>query len=223
MIVFFAALVIGATCPVKSSEGERLPSGKKIINCPIPFGAEREKLTLEYRCAHQNVCGDSKIEPRVIVLHHTATKNFASAYRTFARTTMDPGRKQLLDAGEVNVSAHFLVDRDGTIYRLMPEEKMARHAIGLNHVAIGVENVGGLPKVPLTEKQAVANAELVRWLVAKYPRIRWLLGHHEARAMERTELFLERDPNYRTQKVDPGPEFMSKVRSRLADLDLSAP
>ena len=29
-------------------------------------------------------------------------------------------------------SAQFLVDRDGTIYSLMPETFMARHVIGLN-------------------------------------------------------------------------------------------
>jgi len=53
----------------------------------------------------------------------------------------------------LNVSAHFLVDRDGTIYQLMPETRMARHAIGVNHLAIGVENVGDERKWPLTEAQ----------------------------------------------------------------------
>ena len=49
------------------------------------------------------------------------------------------------------------MDRDGAVYRLMPETWMARHTIGLNRVAIGIENVGG-PRWPLTPEQLRADA-----------------------------------------------------------------
>ena len=39
---------------------------------------------------------------------------------------------------------------------------MARHCIGLNHVAIGIENVGDGEKLPLTPAQVQADAALVR-------------------------------------------------------------
>jgi len=44
----------------------------------------------------------------------------------------------------------------------MPETWMARHAIGFNHVAIGIENVGDGARWPLTDAQADADAALVR-------------------------------------------------------------
>jgi N-acetylmuramoyl-L-alanine amidase len=70
----------------------------------------------------------------------------------------------------------------------MPETWMARHCIGLNRVAIGIENVGDGAKYPLTDRQVEANASLVRYLAGKYS-IAYLLGHNEYRRMEKTPLF----------------------------------
>ena len=42
----------------------------------------------------------------------------------------------------LNVSSHYLVDRDGTIYQLTPETILNRHAIGVNWCSIGIENIG---------------------------------------------------------------------------------
>jgi N-acetylmuramoyl-L-alanine amidase len=104
----------------------------------------------------------------------------------------------------------------------MPETRMARHCIGLNHLAIGVENVGDGDRYPLTEAQVAANAALVRYLAARHP-ITHLIGHHESRAMEDHPYFLERDDAYRNRKPDPGAAFMREVRARVADLDLAGP
>ena len=35
--------------------------------------------------------------------------------------------------------AHFVVDRDGTIYQLVSARIMCRHTVGLNWTAIGIE------------------------------------------------------------------------------------
>src|SRR5690606_2251200 len=109
-----------------------------------------------------------------IVLHWTAIEDFESSFRTFDSETLS-GRPDLAGSGDVNVSIQFLVDRDGTIYRLMPETWMARHVIGLNYVAIGVENVGtGTPNTDtLTDAQIAANIDLVRYLAGKYPTIEY--------------------------------------------------
>ncbi|WP_372945427.1 peptidoglycan recognition family protein, partial [Muriicola sp.] len=112
---------------------------------------------------------------------------------------------------KLNVSSHFLVGRDGTIYRLMPETVMGRHVIGLNHCAIGVENVGGTDETPLTEAQLRSNIWLVDYLSKKY-NIEYLIGHYEYPLFEGHELWLEKDPAYRTEKDDPGEEFMARVR-----------
>ncbi|MBP9088375.1 MAG: N-acetylmuramoyl-L-alanine amidase, partial [Kofleriaceae bacterium] len=129
-------------------------------------------------------------------------------------------RKQLYAGGKVNVSSHFLVDLDGTIFRLMPETKMARHCIGLNHNAVGIENVGDEGKTPLTDAQVAANIALVRYLTATYPTITHLLGHFEVMKFTNEPLFVELDPVFRNDKPDPGRRFMGMVRAGLRDLQL---
>ncbi|HEY6968700.1 MAG TPA: peptidoglycan recognition family protein, partial [Candidatus Angelobacter sp.] len=166
----------------------------KIVDRPINFDNERIQLTIAYRRIHQDPkISDVIIKPRVIILHWTGMGSFASAWNYFNRTRAEADRAQLAAAGEVNVSAHFLVDRDGTIYRLMPENWMARHCIGLNHIAIGIENVGDGEKFPLTDEQVKADAALVRYLAQRWP-ITHLIGHLEYRRMEGHPYFLELDP-----------------------------
>jgi len=194
-----------------------------IVDKPISWTPERERLTLEYRRAHQDpAAADTAITPRVIVLHHTGGRSWQATWRYFDRTRLEAGREKLHRGGEVNVSAHFLVARDGTIVRLQPETRMARHCIGLNHIAIGIENVGGGPGAPLTSAQVEADAALVRALAMRYP-ITHLIGHHESRAMEGHPYWRERDPAYRNRKPDPGAAFLSRVRMRVFDLFLSGP
>ncbi|HMF91805.1 MAG TPA: peptidoglycan recognition family protein [Candidatus Angelobacter sp.] len=210
-----------ATAP--QSGEERLPGGLRIRDKFINFDQERIQLTAAYRRAHQDPHADGVIiQPRMIVLHWTGISSLQSAWNYFNRTRAETARAELAAAGEVNVSAHFLVDRDGTIYRLMPETWMARHCIGLNHVALGIENVGDGEKLPLTPAQVQADAALVRYLAVKYP-ITYLIGHMEYRRMEGTPLFLELDPKYRNTKPDPGAGFMQKVRALVADLKLQGP
>jgi N-acetylmuramoyl-L-alanine amidase len=194
-----------------------------IVDRPISWTREREALTVAYRRAHQDPAVDhSRIEPRVIVLHYTGGSSWKATWRYFDRTRLERGRAQLRKGGEVNVSAHFLVDRDGTIYRLLPETTMARHCIGLNHVAIGIENVGDGSRWPLTAAQVAANAALVRHLAGRHA-ITHLIGHSESNAMRRHPYWRERDPSYKNAKSDPGRAFLHKVRARLADLALEGP
>ena len=193
-----------------------------ILDKLLPFPEARVALTLAYRTAHQGEAQPAiTIDPRVIVLHWTGGGSMEGAWATFAPTELS-GRADVGRGGSLNVSAHFLVDRDGTIYRLMPETWMARHCIGLNHVAIGIENVGDGAANPLTPAQVAANVALVRDLAGRYS-ITHLIGHHEYRAMERHPYFVEVDPNYRTGKVDPGDAFMRAVRAGVADIGLAGP
>ena len=199
-------------------------AGPKIVDRPVPFGERRQQLTREYIERQYGLkVNDITIVPRMIVLHWTASDRFDVSYDTFIPDTT-ASRPDLLKAGNLNVGIQFLVGMDGKIYRLMPETWMARHVIGLNYEAIGVENVGGQRSVDnLTAAQIEANAELVRYLVRRYPTIEYLIGHHEYRLFEGTPLWRERDPNYRTGKVDPGERFMNAVRTRVADLKLKGP
>ncbi len=190
----------------------------EIIYRPIVFDEERSDLSLQYMKDRYGLELEvPRIEPRMIVLHHTVIPTMEQTYEALDSPRLPDTRPEIQGAGSLNVSAHFLVDRDGTIYRLLPETLMARHVIGLNHCAIGIENVGGTKELPLTRRQVRANIWLVSYLKEKYD-IRYLIGHYEYTHFEGHELWLEQDDSYRTRKEDPGKDFMRKVRKGLKNL-----
>ena len=194
-----------------------------LVDRPITFDDARRALTLEYRRRHEGSEADGvTIAPRMVILHHTGGTSLDAAWRYFDRTRIEASRATLAGAGDLNVSAHFLVDRDGTIVRLLPETTFARHCVGLNHLAIGVENIGDGKAHPLTPAQVEANAALVRHLAARFP-ITHVIGHHEAVQMQDHPYFRELDPKYRTRKGDPGPAFLAAVRAKIGDLGLQGP
>jgi dipeptidyl aminopeptidase/acylaminoacyl peptidase len=196
----------------------------RIVDRPISFSAQRHEMTRAYIQTQYGIeATDITITPRVVVLHWTAIDGLEATFRVFDRETL-AGRPDLAGAGAVNVSSQFVVDRDGTIYRLMPETWMARHVIGLNFNAIGVENIGGRDGVDdLTDAQVAANSALVRYLATRFPTIEYLIGHHEYQAFEGHPLWRELDMSYRTAKTDPGDRFMGAVRAAVADLGLQGP
>ena len=197
-----------------------------IIDKPIDFGKNRIEMTKEYIKKHYGLeVNDITIEPRIIVLHWTAIPGFEDSFRRLKPEKLLSDRKDIVKASALNVSAHFLIDRDGTVYRLMRENWMARHVIGLNYSSIGIENVGGRDNTQedLTEAQVRSNIALVKYLKKRYPGIEYLIGHHEYRNMEQTPLWLERDSGYRTVKSDPGPKFMKSVREGVKELNLKGP
>lgn len=194
-------------------------TSKKIVDKPIIFDEERLQLTKEYLATRHGLIQDNPtIDPKIIVLHYTVIPTMQKTFEAFNPSKL-PSRPDLTTASSLNVSSQFLVDQDGTIYRLMPETMMARHVIGLNHTAIGVENVGGTDDFPLTKAQIKSNIWLVNYLSRKYP-VEYLIGHSEYTNFEGHELWLETDEGYRTKKSDPGEDFMAAVRSGTKKLDL---
>jgi N-acetyl-anhydromuramyl-L-alanine amidase AmpD len=192
-----------------------------VIDVPMAWSDERAKLTLEYRRRHSDPAAtDLEIQPRVIVLHYTDGGSAKATRAYFDQVHIEAARAQLAKAGAVNVSAHFVVDRDGTIYRLQPETRFARHCIGLDHISIGIENVGDEARWPLTDAQVAADVALVRDLAHRFP-ITHLLGHFEVMKFRDHPYYVERDASYRNDKPDPGARFMALVRAQLADLHLA--
>lgn len=191
---------------------------QKIVDKPIVFNQERKELTLNYlKDRYGLVQDDPTIDPKMIVIHWTAIPTFEASFRAFKNPRLPASRERISGASSLNVSSQFLIDRNGKIYRLMPETTMARHVIGLNHAAIGVENVGGTKATPLTAAQLKANSWLVKYLTKKYP-IQYLIGHYQYTNFVGTPLWLEKDANYRTEKTDPGKDFMRKLRKTVKDL-----
>lgn len=192
---------------------------RSIINRPIPFSEKRKALTLQYMKERYDISASNiTIIPQLILIHWTAVGDLQRCFQAFTPATLAGGRDDIAGSS-LNVSAHFLVDRDGTIYRLMPEVWMARHVIGLNHCAIGIENVGGVKGVQdLTQEQLEANVYLVKYLKEKYPTIRYLAGHYEYRRFEGSSLWKEKQETRRTTKQDPGPKFMFALRQKVQEL-----
>jgi N-acetylmuramoyl-L-alanine amidase len=112
------------------------PPKPHIVWKPIPYGAARRAEIAAYAKKHYGI--DSFVlHPRAIVEHVTATNSFSSVWNSFAANTPDPELHEL--PGDC---AHFVIDRDGTIYQLVPLNVMCRHTVGLNWAAIGIEHVG---------------------------------------------------------------------------------
>ncbi|MFD2585613.1 peptidoglycan recognition family protein [Croceitalea marina] len=193
----------------------------KIIDKPIQFDAERIALTKDYLKNRYGLERNTiEINPSMIVLHWTAIPTFEGSYDAFYESTLPNWRQDIENVSGLNVSTHFLVDKDGSIYRMMPETYMGRHVIGLNHCSIGIENVGGTEDSPLTEEQLKANIKLVRYLAKKYD-IEFLIGHYEYTNFEGHPLWLESDEGYRTKKTDPGKDFMYKVRQATKNFNFT--
>lgn len=213
-VVLVLALSLPAAC-------ETAPE-HEIVSRPISFGEQRQQMTLDYIREHyDSAATDILIDPQIVVVHWTATPTLESLYATFEPETLPAARAGISRGGRVNVSSQFTVDRDGSIYQLMPDNWMARHTIGLNRIAIGIENIGG-SEWPLTDEQLLANEWLIRQLVEKYEGIQYVIGHHEYLSFRDTPLWLEKDSTYFTMKVDPGDDYMARLRERLSDLGLQA-
>ncbi|HEY6054694.1 MAG TPA: N-acetylmuramoyl-L-alanine amidase, partial [Gaiellaceae bacterium] len=104
----------------------------QIVQRPIPFPPARKAETAAYARRHYGLATWRLSHPRVIVEHYTASTTFSSAWNTFAADAPDPELHEL-----PGTCAHFVVDRDGTIYQLVPLGVVCRHTVGLNWTAIG--------------------------------------------------------------------------------------
>lgn len=202
--------------------GCKTESTFQIHQKPIQFDSIRAQLSLEYLSDRYGIEQEKPtIVPKMIVLHWTAIPTFEKSYNFFYESRLNPKRKDIEDESALNVSSHYMVKRDGEIYQLLPDTLFARHVIGLNHAAIGIENVGTRDN-RLTDAQLRANIYLVRQLAKKYD-IKYLIGHYEYPLFEEHPLWMERDDGYRTKKIDPGKNFMKRIRDKVSDLDLKGP
>jgi N-acetylmuramoyl-L-alanine amidase len=145
----------------------------------IPFGAKRQAEMAAYARRHYGVDRWRLVHPHVIVEHYTASDNFSSTYSSFARDTPDA------ELGELpGTCAHFVIDRDGTIYQLVRLNIMCRHTVGLNWTSFGIEHVGTSDRAILDNRpQYSASLSLTLWLMSTYGiELRNVIGHNESLA-----------------------------------------
>jgi beta-N-acetylhexosaminidase len=162
-----AALLIALAAPAKPG----------IVQKPIPFGAVRRAETATYAMRHYGLHTWRLTHPRVIVEHYTAGTSFAAAWNTFANDAPDSELHEL-----PGTCAHFIIDRDGTIYQLVSLTTICRHTVGLNWTAIGIEHVGTSDAEILHDpRQLAASLKLTLWLMHRYgislPNV---IGHNES-------------------------------------------
>lgn len=93
-----------------------------------------------------------------IILHHAAAKS----------CTAEQIHQWHLNKGWSGAGYHFLVRKDGNIYRLRPENKVGAHAYGSNSDSLGVCFEGDFMIETMGEVQRKAGAELVSYLKSKY-------------------------------------------------------
>lgn len=129
------------------------------------------------------------IEPYIILMHYTGMKDAASAYQRLT----DP---------ESKVSVHYMVEEDGNIHALVPEDKRAWHAgvsywdkeSDINSASIGIEIVNpghefGYREFPKYQMESVLR--LSREIMARHSII-YVLAHSDVapeRKQDPGELF----------------------------------
>jgi beta-N-acetylhexosaminidase len=165
--ILLAAVLVAAVAPPRPA----------IVSKPIPFGAARRAETAQYAERHYGLATWRLQHPRVIVEHYTASTTFASAWNTFASDAPDAELHE-----RPGTCAHFVIDRDGTIYQLVPLSTICRHTVGLNWTAIGIEHVGTSDASILDNpRQMRASLRLTLWLMHRYDiSLPNVIGHAES-------------------------------------------
>lgn len=134
------------------------------------------------------------IMPRLIVIHYTGANSCQGAI-------------SWLTAPQSGVSAHLVVDKDGTVYQLVPFNEAAWHAGKseydgqpyVNNFSVGIENVGIGDY--FSDEQYEANRAIIAALFAAYPTMQDVVGHQDICV----------PPG---RKSDPGPNFIwSRITS----------
>jgi N-acetylmuramoyl-L-alanine amidase len=182
-----------------------------IVQHPIPFPETRKDETRAYAEEHYGLDTFNLIDPRVIVEHFTASETFPPVFNTFAADTPHLGELP-------GTCSHFVIDKDGTIYQLVPLDLMCRHTVGLNWTAIGIEMVGESDREILDDPdQLKAALDLTLWLMQRFHvQLRNVIGHNESLT---SPFHMERVPSLKCQThQDWNRQDMEIFRADLAGL-----
>jgi N-acetylmuramoyl-L-alanine amidase len=189
----------------------------RVVWKPIPFDDQRKADMRAYARRHYGIDDHRLRDPKVIVQHYTVTDTFQPVYDTFAPNRPDP------ELGELpGICAHYVIDRDGTIYQLVATRLMCRHTVGLNWTSIGIEHVGRSDAQVLgNRRQMAASLRLTRMLQGRHGiATRNVIGHNENRS---SPFHRERVARLRSQTHGDFPKPAADVyRRRLERLPAPA-
>jgi N-acetylmuramoyl-L-alanine amidase len=173
-----AAAVVATSGAAIAPAGDAGTSARpRVVQRPIPFGEGRKRQMRAYSRRHYGRAEHRLLSPKVIVQHFTVSDTFASVFNTFARNAPDPELREL-----PGVCAHYVIDKDGTIYQLVSTAIRCRHTVGLNWTSIGIEHVGRSDgQVMGNRRQLGSSLRLTRFLQGRYRiQTRNVIGHNES-------------------------------------------
>ena len=104
--------------------------------------------------------------------------------------------------GWSDIGYHFVIDRNGTVHKGRPIEKIGAHTTGQNATSIGIAYIGGIsndgkktPKDTRTPAQRVALVNLVKELKATFGENVTVHGHNEFAAKACPSFNVKTDPD----------------------------
>jgi N-acetylmuramoyl-L-alanine amidase len=191
VVVLIVGVILAGAASTGRTEWRPYAPKPRIVTKLIPFGAARRAEMVAYAKRHYGLSTWRLVHPHVIVEHYTASDSFSSTWNAFASNAPDLGELP----GDC---AHFVIDRDGTIYQLVRLDTMCRHTVGLNWTALGIEHVGTSDGEILSDpRQLAASLRLTLWLMSTYGiQLRNVIGHNESLT---SPYHHERVPSWRCQ------------------------
>ena len=114
---------------------------------------------------------DTRKSTERIILHHADASSCSA----------EDIHRWHLNKGWSGAGYHFLVRKDGAIYRLRPEDKVGAHAYGSNYNSIGICFEGRYMEEDMSEAQKQAGKELVAYIKNKY-NINTVQAHRDVNA-----------------------------------------
>jgi hypothetical protein len=151
-----------------------------------------------------------KLTPSMIVMHYTVIPTAEDTYNALSRK---------------KVSVHFMVGTDGAVYRLLPTDRRATGAYGVDHVALSIEMVARTESDLLSRtNQVFSSFCLVRHLMEEHGiGIKKVVAHYEVGEGKKTvpeytdlydTVYPDRYPPSEA-RLDPGPTYMAWLRAYL--------
>lgn len=203
-------------------EFDRRPyQAPKYVDWMLPY----QEWTDEYRAYSQRHYRDPRVqlEPTLICMHYTVTPTAEAVWNGFRRgCQMCNGNK-----GSVfgHVSVHLMIDRDGTVYQLLPLDRRCTGAYGVNHKAISIEMVACDEADLLGHLEQVWSSFcVVRDLMKRYQiPAKGVIAHYEvSQGRSVVPEYLDyADSEYpdrypaSSHRSDPGVTYMTWLRSYL--------
>lgn len=187
------------------------------IDTIATLNATKLELTQQYCLENYGVASYKLDSPKIVLVHFTVIPTLEETVAYFQKDSIESGRTNISKFSQMNVGIHYIVDKDGSVYKLVPDTVIARHVIGFNHISIGIENIAK-DAADLTLEQLESNAKLIAELKKRNPGIEYVVGHHEYNdtTLPHFKLFLAVNEAYLPHdKPDPGDEFMKQLREKL--------